>query len=271
MTEVSLYKFNNRLAQFREQDGQREFWEERWSKSELEAVLSSHRSGKLGEFEELFSRCLPHDLPILEAGCGLGQLVMALQARGYFVEGIDYASETVSRLQAVAPELKIRVGDVYGLDVPDSTYGGYISIGIFEHNPDGPLNGLREVTRVLHPRGIALISVPFLNRERQTWLEKIPVAENHILPNDLRFYQYYFSRDEFASLLVKAGLQIVEIFPYAAYSGLTRDFALGRQVDSRNFYHWRLKRRFSRLCARAPMWARWRWGHMIMFACKRES
>lgn len=271
MTEVALYRFNNRLAQFRKEGGQKDFWEERWSKSEMGVVLSSHRNGKLDEFENLFSRHLPHDLPILEAGCGMGQLVMALKARGYCVEGIDYASETVSRLQTIAPELNIRVGDVYRLDVPDSAYGGYISVGIFEHNPDGPLDGLREVKRVLHPRGVALISVPYLNPERQTWLERIPVAEHQILPNDLRFYQYYFSRDEFASLLRKAGLQVVEIFPYGAYSGLTRDFSLGLKLDARNFYHWRLKRRFSRLCARAPMWARWRWAHMIMFVCKGES
>lgn len=268
MTEVALYKFNNRLAQFRGKGGQREFWEERWSKREIGVVLSSHRTGKLDEFENLFSRHLPRDLPVLEAGCGIGQLVMALNSRGYQMEGVDYAEQTVARIQAAAPELNVRVGDVYSLNVPDGTYGGYISIGIFEHNPDGPLDGLKEVRRVLHPRGIALISVPYLNRERQTWLGQIPVATDQVLSSGLHFYQYYFSRDEFAAFLRKAELRIVEVFPYGTYSGLTRDFGLGRKLHDRNFYHWRLRTGFSRICSRAPMWARYRWAHMIMFACQ---
>lgn len=268
MTEPAFYNFKSRLAQYRGLGGDQAFWEERWSQRDIGNLLSRYQSGKLDEFEEIFSKYLPRDLPILEAGCGMGQFVMSLTARGYKAEGIDYAAETIARVKDVAPELKLSVGDVLNLDVPDGTFGGYISLGIFEHNPDGPLEGLREVRRVLHPRGVALISVPYLNRQRQTWLSQIPIASDPALSNGLNFYQYYFSRNEFASFLQKAGLTIVDVLPYSTYSGLTRDYQLGRRLHDLNFYHWRLRRRFSRMCSRAPMWARSRWAHMIMFACQ---
>jgi SAM-dependent methyltransferase len=165
--EISYYMLNGRLAQFRVIGEHREHWEERWSRGRIRELLAQASSGSLDDFEGLFTTYLPRDLRVLEAGCGLGQLVMALKSRGYLVEGVDYAAQTVATLNEVAPELNVRVGDVYNLDVPDETYGGYISIGIFEHNPDGPQKGLSEVRRVLDPRGVALISVPYLNQKRQ--------------------------------------------------------------------------------------------------------
>jgi 2-polyprenyl-3-methyl-5-hydroxy-6-metoxy-1,4-benzoquinol methylase len=91
----SIYKkFCGRLAQFAHWKNEPEGWEARWSNRALENLLESHASGKLGEFE-IFSHYLPKDLPVLEAGCGLGQLVMALSARGYQVEGVDYAEQTI--------------------------------------------------------------------------------------------------------------------------------------------------------------------------------
>jgi SAM-dependent methyltransferase len=249
----------------------KEFWEQRWAANRLQDLLNTHRDGRLGEFDEIFTRYLPKDLPILEAGCGLGQLVMALHSRGYHVEGVDYAAQTVARVKNVAPELNIRVGDVYNLDVPDGTYGGYISIGIFEHNPDGPIEGLREARRVLHQNGRALIAVPYLNAQRRKWLRAVPETERSTLDNGLSFYQFYYSSEEFSHLLRQSGLDVIEIYPYGVYAGLTRDFVLGRWLHARSFFAWRIHRRVTRLCSQAPLWARWRWAHMLMFVCRRSS
>jgi SAM-dependent methyltransferase len=261
--------FRNRLAQFRLEINDQAYWEERWARHRIEEVLPAYGRGKLDEFEEIFTRYLPHDLPILEAGCGLGQFVVALAHRGYRIEGVDYAAQTICRLRMITPELNVRVGDVYQLDVPDGTYGGYISIGVFEHNPDDPLKGLQEARRVLHRHGVAIIAVPYLNPERQKCLRQVPVAEDARLPNGLRFYQYYFSRDEFEGFVAKAGLETIEVFPYSVYSGLTRDFASGRWLHNHSFFYWRLNRQIIRWCQKAPMWIRWKWAHMLMFICKR--
>jgi len=264
-----FYKFRDRLAQFRVMGDQQIYWEKHWSQREIGETLAAHSRGKLDEFEGIFTRYLPRDLPILEAGCGLGQLVMALSSRGYQVEGVDYADQTIARIHTAAPELKVRVGDVYNLDVRDNTYGGYISIGIFEHNPVGPLAGLQEVHRVLHPLGIGLISVPYLNHERQKWLRWAPIASGSVCSNGVEFYQYYFSRQDFEARLHEAGLKVIEVFPYALYGAITRDFRLTQLLHEQKFFFWQIHRRITRWCREAPEWIRWRWAHMLMFVCRR--
>lgn len=258
--------FRGRMAQFRIWENQPEDWEKRWSNS-IQAALNKHSNGYLGEFE-IFTRYLPKNAPILEAGCGLGQLVMALAMRGYTIEGVDYAGQTVARIQALAPELNVRVGNVYALDVPDGFYSGYISMGVFEHDLGGPLPGLREARRVLQPGGIAFITVPYLNPQREKWLQKLGTSNHRQLSANLQFYQYYFSITEFAYYLEQAGLKVQEVFPYAVSAGLTRDFAIGRWLEDKHFFLWRLKKGFLDLCERAPMWARRHWGHMLMFVCR---
>jgi SAM-dependent methyltransferase len=264
----AFYKLNGRLALFRSGAADKEHWEQRWAKANLSGLLNAYSSGKLDEFEGVFTRHLPKDLPILEAGCGLGQLVMALSARGYRVEGLDYAQATVKRIQEIAPNLNVRTGDIYRLDVPDKTYGGYISIGLFEHNPEGPQAALRETRRVLHPKGAALISVPYLNRQRASLLKRAPSAGGTETAEGLGFYQYYFSREEFQRHIENAGLSVLECYPYGVHTGLVRDSAFWQRLGRSRLFVWPLQHQFIRWCANAPSWMRFRAAHMLMFACR---
>lgn len=260
-------RFRGRLAQFRSWSNKAVDWENRWSDVSVPQLIEAHVHGDLGEFE-FFTDYLPRGSRILEAGCGLGQLVMALSAKGYTVDGVDYSHTNIERAKTAAPFLNVRVSNVYDLDVPNGTYTGYLSIGVFEHNPDGPTKGLKEARRVLHPHGFAFISVPYLNAQRGQWLRQARSTEVAILPGGLSFYQYYFSRQEFEILLRDVELEVVQVIPYAVYAGLTRDFALGSWLHGRGFFVWRLHRRITQLCKNAPMFARWRWAHMLMFVCK---
>jgi len=267
----AFYKLNGRLSMFRPGSADKDHWEQRWSKANLSGLLEAYRSGKLDEFESIFTRYLPKDLPILEAGCGLGQLVMALAARGYQVEGLDYAQGVIQRIHEVAPKLNVRTGDIYKLDAPDKTYGGYISIGLFEHNPEGPQAALREMRRVLHPKGVALISVPYLNRKRAQILRRAPSAGGTETAEGLGFYQYYFSQEEFQRHIENAGLSVLECYPYGVHSGLVRESAFWQWLGRRRFFVWPLQHRFIRWCASAPGWMRFRAAHMLMFACQRTE
>jgi SAM-dependent methyltransferase len=271
--KVSFFCFYGKLAQFRPiEDGLgKDFWEERWSRHNLAELHASYQTGKLDDFDIIFPKYLPKYLPVLEAGCGMGQLVVGLNARGYQAEGVDYAEQTIDTLHQVNPDLKVQVGDVYHLDAPDGHFGGYISIGIFEHNPDGPQDGLREVNRVLHPDGFAFISVPLLNQERRKWLFRAPVVDKTKTEDELVFYQYYYSIEKFTSLLKAADLEIVEIYPYALYSGLTRDIPLWKWLHEKGFFAWPIHHRFIRWCKNAPFFIRNRWAHMVMFVCKKST
>jgi len=204
----------------------------------------------------------------LEAGCGNGQLVMALGARGYHVQGLDYAEATIARIREAAPELNVRTGDIFHLDVPAGTYGGYISIGLFEHHPAGPQEALKETRRVLHPKGVALISVPYLNAKRARLLKRVASVPGTQTTDGLNFYQYYFSREEFQGHIERARLKVVECYPYGVYTGLVRDSVLWRWVTQRRLFVWPMHHRFIRWCANAPGWLRFKAAHMLMCVCK---
>ena len=264
----SFYRFNGRLALFRPAGVGKDQWEARWGATDLGRMLQTYRSGKLDEFERIFLQYLPKDLPVLEAGCGCGQLVMALSTRGYAVEGVDYAHATIRRIQEAAPELNVRTGDIYHLDAPDKTYGGYISIGLFEHDANGPQAALKEACRVLHPRGVALISVPDLNAKRKRLLRRAGTLRDSKAPGGLNFYQYYFSQGEFEKHLEAAGFKILECFPYGVHTGLVRGSAFWQRLGHSRFFIWPLQHRFIRWCATAPRWVRFKAAHMLMFACQ---
>lgn len=255
---------------FRHIGEHRDYWKDKWAKQDLRKLIERYGTGRLDEFEDPFLRYLPRDLPVLEAGCGPSQLVAALHARGYDVEGIDYEPVILTRVQEVAPHLKVRVGDVFHIDVPDKSYGGYVSIGVFEHQTEGPGAGLTETCRVLHPRGYAFITVPYLNRARSANLQNVRKADSDMV-SEHGFYQYYFSVQEFTKHVQSAGMRVVETIPYALYSGLTRDYGIGSWLDEKRFFSWRIHRLAGRICRSAPMWAKNAGCHMMMFVCQRAQ
>lgn len=261
--------FNGRLAQFRPLGNTREHWEARWSKKALSDVYARYSAGHIDGFDEVFDRWLPRQGLILEAGCGIGQLVCGLQARGYRVEGVDYAFDTVRRVNEAMESLKVRVGDIYHLDVKDCTYDAYISIGVFEHNVEGPQSGLREMYRVLKPGGVGLVSVPLLNHRRKQMLKRSHEGMSECLDNGLRFYQYYYDVNEFKRFIEEVGCRVAELYPYALYASLTRDYASGAWLHKHGFFVYRIQSLISRWCRKAPNWIRARYGHMMMFVCQK--
>jgi len=165
-------------------------------------------AGKLGAFEELFTKYLPTDERILEAGCGLAQWVIALRKRGHDIEGVDWGKETIERVHRIFPDLPIRSGDVCALDVEDGFYGAYISMGVVEHRAAGPEPFLTEAFRVLKPGGIAIFSVPWFNP-----LRRLKAWAGCFNGNDVRgmeFYQYAFRAREMEDKLATAGFKVVE-------------------------------------------------------------
>jgi len=272
MDEQSLYyQHGPNLAVYRRIQEGRQFWEHRWLGMNLHAVLENARRGQLGEMERLYRQYLPKDGPILEAGCGTGRVVCALQARGFIVEGIDYAAETIARVQELDPSLNVRVGDIFAIDRPDCYYAAYISLGVLEHHIQGPQAALAEAWRVLRIGGIALIMLPYLNRPRRRLYQRAREYDPQALPDNYRFYQYQEDIGDFNERLALAGFEILESLPLQLYEGLTGDFRLGRWLEKRHFFSWKLSQAVRRLCEGASAGIKLAYSHMLMFACvKRE-
>lgn len=230
-------------------------------------LIAQGQSGDLGEYDPLVQRYAARDLPILEAGCGLSQVVAALVRRGFTVTGVDYDREVVRFVNQSFPDLDVRFGDVTALEIEDATIGLYMSLGVVEHFPEGPSGALREARRVLHPRGFALISVPYLNRARRAYLDyagRVRIPEQP----GVQFYQYYFSAEEFESLLNAAQLSVVERTPLFVEPHLLREHpAFVRYWRSPLCRH-RMREPIRRVLRRAPRWMLERYGHMMMYVCR---
>ncbi len=204
-----------------------EYWHAQW---QSRLAIDHYRDALAGKFEYLdhiFQTWIPKDQPVLEAGCGRGQLVVALRARGWQAEGVDYSPETVQAVQQLFPDLPIRVGDVTALDVPAESYGGYISIGVVEHRRAGPEPFLQEAVRVLRSGGRAVITVPYLNpirRRKAAWGFYRGAAPEE------PFYQYAFSREEIDRYLQQSGFRILAHQPYGGYKGIIDELPLVRPL-----------------------------------------
>jgi SAM-dependent methyltransferase len=150
-------------------------------------------SGRDLLLDRLVERYLDRDMPVLDLGAGSGRLVRRLRSAGYKAVGID-------RLAGVAGSVAVR-GEAVMLPFRDSVFGAVLLLDLLEHCDDQSV--LREVFRVLAPRGRVILTVPafpslwshrdvtagHLRRYSRKLLETIlQSAGFHLL--ELRYYQF---------------------------------------------------------------------------------
>ncbi|MBX3004933.1 MAG: hypothetical protein KF821_03790 [Anaerolineales bacterium] len=92
-----------RLVYYR-QAATAQHWDAVWKTQDTERLFAGAAKGELDYYTEIFPRHLPKNGKILEAGCGLGQYVIALRQRGFDAEGVDYAEDTIRFLNERFPE-----------------------------------------------------------------------------------------------------------------------------------------------------------------------
>jgi SAM-dependent methyltransferase len=268
--QVIIYRSGPNLSVHRRTGEHQQYWERRWGATNLKAMLKNARRGALGELDYPFQKYLPKDGPLLEAGCGPGRIVCALQELGYTVEGIDYAAETIARVRTFDPSLDLRVGDVFAVDRPDGYYAAYISLGVLEHHESGLETGLAEARRVLRPGGVGLVMVPYLNRPRRRLHAHAPSLDPGSTLPGFRFYQHQYDPAYIARRLEDAGFEIQETLPLQLFEGLSSDFKLGRWLNQRHFFSWRLSRSLKRMCERAPGRLKWAYSHMLLYCAHKK-
>lgn len=250
-----------RLAYYRK-SASADYWDKVWATQETRELYEQAAKGNLGYYEEIFPKHLPKDGVILEAGSGLGQFVMALKARGYEVEGVDYGERTVNEVKSQFPDLPIRLGDVTNLDVPDGYYSAYISLGVMEHDPSGPTKFLLEAYRVLKVGGVALISTPYINPIRAL---KMSLGQfTKTIPQHLDFYQYAYSAKEFDQLLRASGFSPIAHYQYGGYKGIKDELPGLQKLFGIPKIGWRIQRFFMNW-----NWANGQMGHMMMYVCEK--
>ena len=132
--------------------------EDRYTHGHHESVLRSHRWRTA---ENSAGYLLPHLVPgqaLLDVGCGPGNISMDLAARVApgTVVGIDAAADAIdaaNQVNTLPEQVTFAVGDVYAIDAPDHTFDVVHAHQVLQHLTR-PVDALREMRRVLKPRGV---------------------------------------------------------------------------------------------------------------------
>ena len=214
--EVFARNEGGRIAYYRihSLEGSR-LWDNIWKNdhSDLGLFYRRYLNGYLGygQLRHIFLKYLPRSGKILEAGCGRGQYVVALRARGYNCFGVDFADKTIAKAKSYLPDVPLVVGDMLRLNLKDESIDAYVSLGVMEHFLDGPQRAIEEAYRVLKKNGIMLVSVP----QAFHWRRLNAHSENTPLPDNASFYQYAFPSEEFRKFLEESGFLITAEYGYS--------------------------------------------------------
>ena len=99
---------------------------------------------------------------VLDVGMGPGIMVEAVTARGGSFDGVDLSPEMVREARdnyGHLPNVSLREGNVEAIDAPDNSYDQVLAIAVIEYLKTAD-RALAEISRVLRPGGIAIVTVP---------------------------------------------------------------------------------------------------------------
>jgi SAM-dependent methyltransferase len=187
-----------------------DFWTEHWGGHTVDELLAVAEASPLTSL--IVAALPPHGL-VLEAGCGLGQYVILLRQRGWRVAGVDTSVPALTAAHGRA-RVPLLASDLRQLAVRTGAVATYVSLGVVEHDPDGPGAILSEARRVLAPGGVLVVSVPYLNGARRLGAPWIRRQQAALRRRGASFYQYVFTRRELLAALRRHGFIPVETHPY---------------------------------------------------------
>ena len=185
-----------------------QFWDEHWQMDDFRKAITSTPNSWVAKITKKY---LSIGSRILEGGCGQANNVYALHKSGFDVIGLDYASETVKKIQTNAPELSIKLGDVRKLPFDDNYFDGYWSIGVIEHFWKGYDDIALEMERVIRIGGYLFITFPVMSSLRK-WRaknNKFKKFEDYKSEPD-GFYQFALSPSSVIQHFNSLGFELID-------------------------------------------------------------
>lgn len=174
---------------------------------------------------------LPSGARILEGGCGIGQKVYALDQLGYEAYGVDFVKRSIDATKALFPHLRVSHQDVRHLDFPDNFFDGYWSLGIIEHFWDGYEGVMREMARVIKPKGYSFVTFP-----RMSPLRKLKAKLggytyfNPSMHSERDFYQFLLDAEKVKTDMTNLGFTCVYQHSDGAVKGIKDEITILKPV-----------------------------------------
>lgn len=175
-------------------------------------------------FDELLGS---HDLRgkrLLDVGSGTGWFSEAAVARGASVVSLDIGTRLLARARARSGSVPVG-GDACALPFLPNTFDVVVSSECIEHTLD-PLRALREMTRVLAPRGVLVVTTP-----NRVWRWSATVARVLRL-RPYEGYEHWIGRGQARRVLRENGLAVDTVVGFHLVPPLVRStWPLLRRVD----------------------------------------
>jgi ubiquinone/menaquinone biosynthesis C-methylase UbiE len=200
-------------------------WAKWYDNLEVKDILPTAYIQRHLEEYEIYDRYLEKDKKILEAGCGLGNQVIFLTRKGFKVFGVDYAQDALKKVKSFDSALSLSAADVHSLPFKDNIFHAYLSFGVLEHFPFGPMPALKEAKRVLADNGIIVMSLPsnyLLARIASGQAENSfgKLRNNYLLRKIFKkgkpqeaIFAFSYSKKEVVNFLKDAGFSILTVKP----------------------------------------------------------
>jgi ubiquinone/menaquinone biosynthesis C-methylase UbiE len=146
---------------------------------------------------------------IIDIACGGGYLLRELQGRGRDLLGCDISVEALRIAAREAPEAHFTAADAERLPYPDEAFDMACNLGSLEHFLDMEA-ALREMRRILKPKGRAVVMVPNSCYIGDLWRKATfrGGADHH------QILERFGTRREWRGLLESSGFAVERAFAY---------------------------------------------------------
>ena len=194
---------------------------------------------------------------LLDVACGQGRLVQLAAQQGINATGVDFSYAGMLAAAQQTPTAHWLLADGETLPIADGSIDCLLNIGSLEHY-EHPLQGVRELARLLKPNGRACILLPnaygLFGNIQQVWLHGEIFDDGQPL-------QRYATRRTWETLLTRGGLLVERIVPYNEFNAprTRQDWLWLAQNPQKlvrafltNYVPLTLTNHFIFLCRRAP-------------------
>ncbi len=159
----------------------------------------------------------------LDVGCGTGELLAALESRGWDARGVEPLADSAARARERG--LDVTASDLADAGLPERAFDLVVASHVLEHVPDGPAF-LRSLARMAKPGGHVLVESPNWD---STLRRSAGAGWVHLRPLE---HLVHFTPGTLAVALRAAGLEPVTVeavtWPSALQTGRERLSDMGR-------------------------------------------
>jgi SAM-dependent methyltransferase len=143
---------------------------------------------QMREYAHIADRVAAHGIgPVLDWGCGFGQVTSLMYVGGVAVESYDFQAGSPVRKVPLPryPHLSMTVsGEPVALPYPDNWFAAVVSCGVLEHVPK-PHASLDEIHRILVPGGrLFVYKLPNRRSYLEAIAKRIGLYHHGALPDD---------------------------------------------------------------------------------------